>query len=216
MSIYLFWSANDTDYGVRVCKPLMLYDSATIVVVQVICGVVMIMRVYALYERSRCVLALLLWVAVCGIVVGGWAFSSLPSTPPAVLAPTQAPSIGYVAAAWSGQLLFDALVFGLTLWRSVYSRTPRRRSITDVLLRDGAVMSAANLGNIIALLDNVKNIADSFTSIISATMISRLMLNLRDPSIAGPAVAAFPPLSHPSAFATTRGLPGTETTTTEP
>lgn len=214
----------------------MLYDSATIVVVQVICGVVMIMRVYALYERSRCVLALLLWVAVCGIVVGGWAFSSLPSTPPAVLAPTQAPSIGCpangsltsgqgldVAAAWSGQLLFDALVFGLTLWRSVYSRTPRRRSITDVLLRDGclyfAVMSAANLGNIIALLvanDNVKNIADSFTSIISATMISRLMLNLRDPSIAGPAVAAFPPLSHPSAFATTRGLPGTETTTTEP
>ncbi|KAI6142602.1 hypothetical protein BKA82DRAFT_1003386 [Pisolithus tinctorius] len=230
LAVYFFWSPGvGSNYSV--CNPLLLYNGWLAIVVQAVGGIVMIMRVYALYERSRCVLAMLVFFGVCGILVGAWAVSSLPFSPPAV--PTLEFLIGcpgkglltfdqglYLAAAWSGQLLFDMIVFGLTLWRSVSSRTPGKRSISDVLLRDGclyfAVMSIANLGNIITLLvvnDNVKNIAPSFTNIISATMISRLMLNLRDPSVAGRAVASFPPLSHPSAFASTRGLPGVETTT---
>ncbi|KAI6006757.1 hypothetical protein EDC04DRAFT_3095580 [Pisolithus marmoratus] len=227
-SIYLFWSPSvDSNYSR--CNPLLLYDAASIIVVQTIGAIVMIMRVYALYERSRCVLAMLAFLAVAGIVIAIWAVSSLPSS--ALVAVTQGRQIGcpgqgflssdqalYLSAGWGGQLLFDVVVFTLTLWRSMYLRTSGRGNISDVLLRDGsvyfAVMSAANIGNIITLLvarNNVKNVAVSFINIISATMISRLMLNLRDPSIVGPTPASFPPLSHLSAFATKQGLPGVET-----
>ncbi|KAI6006758.1 hypothetical protein EDC04DRAFT_976030 [Pisolithus marmoratus] len=225
------FQTRDGFYAICRCNPLLLYDSVSIIVVQMIGAIVMIMRVYALYEKSRCVLAMLVFLAGAAIIVGIWAISSLPSSIPV---PTQERQIGcpgqgslnpdqalYLSVVWGGQLLFDVVVFGLTLWRSVYARTPGERNISDVLLRDGslyfAVMSAANVGNIVTLLvanNNVKNVADSFTSAISAIMISRLMLNLRDPSIAGSPSATFPPLSHPSAFATKRGLSGIETTTT--
>ncbi|KAI6041115.1 hypothetical protein EDC04DRAFT_2672010 [Pisolithus marmoratus] len=198
---------------------------------QMIGGAVMTMRVYALYERSRCVLAILVFLAVGMTVVAFWVASAVPVVD---VVPTQEHQIGcpsqgfltfaqaiYISAAWGGQLLFDVVIFGLTFWRSVYARTPGKRSVSDVLLRDGslyfAVMSVANTSNIITLLvasDNLKNITPGLTNAISATMIGRLMLNLRDPSIAGSAAASFPPLSHPSAFAMTYGLPGVETTAT--
>lgn len=232
-ALYYFWSPS-VGSSYSWCNPFLPYNGARVIVVQMICAVVMIMRVYALYERSRHVLAVLLFVVVGAIAVGTWAVSSSPSSPSAALASTQELPIGCpgkgfltsdqglnMAAAWGGQLLFDVVVFGLTLWRSLYCRIPGKRSISDVLLRDGclyfAVMSVANVGNIVTLLlanDGIKDVASGITNVVSVTMISRLMLNLRDPSIVGPAVATFPPLSHPSAFATTRGLPGVETTAT--
>ncbi|KAI6012061.1 hypothetical protein BKA83DRAFT_4369462 [Pisolithus microcarpus] len=208
-SIYVFWYPGiDSSYSW--CRPLSMFDGASIIVVQAIGGIIMIMRIYALYERDRCVLAILVFLAVGAIAVGCWAVVALPPPPAAVLVPTQEPLIGYLSAAWGGQLLFDVVIFGLTLWRSMFARMPGKRDISDILLRD--VMSAANIGNIITILENIKKAAIGFTNVISATMISRLMLNLRDPTIVGSAVTSFPPLSHPSAFATTRGLPGIETT----
>ncbi|KAI6040474.1 hypothetical protein EDC04DRAFT_1488509 [Pisolithus marmoratus] len=199
----------------------MLFDRCTslfcgvlVVVVQTIGGIVMIMRVYALYERSRCVSAILVILAVGMTVVAFWAVSAATVVDPV---PTQEHLIGcpsgplsfeqaaYLSAAWGGLLLFDVVVFGLTFWRSVYARIPGKRNISDVLLRDGslyfAVMSAANIANIITVVvasNNLKLVTPGFTSIISAMMIA----------------ASFPPLSHPSAFAMTHGLPGAETTAT--
>ncbi|KAI6040470.1 hypothetical protein EDC04DRAFT_1488186 [Pisolithus marmoratus] len=197
LSIYSFWS------------PVL------VIVVQTIGAIVMIMRVYALYERSRCVLAILVFLAVGMTAVSFCIFSAAPA---ADLVPTQESLIGcptpgffssdqaiYLLAAWAGQLLFDVVVFGLTFWRSVYARTPGKRNISNVLLRDGslyfAMMSAANTANIITLAvasDNLKVVTTNFTNIVSATMIA----------------TSFPPLSHPSAFAMTHGLPGIETTAT--
>ncbi|KAI6011343.1 hypothetical protein EDC04DRAFT_2609930 [Pisolithus marmoratus] len=177
-----------------------------VIVVQTIGGIVMIMRVYALYERSRCVSAILVILAVGMTVVAFWAVSAATVVDPV---PTQEHLIGcpsgplsfeqaaYLSAAWGGLLLFDVVVFGLTFWRSVYARIPGKRNISDVLLRDGslyfAVMSAANIANIITVVvasNNLKLVTPGFTSM--------LMLNLRDPSIVGSAAASFPPLSHPT------------------
>ncbi|KAI6112109.1 hypothetical protein EDD16DRAFT_1179014 [Pisolithus croceorrhizus] len=154
---------------IRATAPLTLYDGISIIVVQTIGAIIMTMRIYALYERNRCVLTILVLLAVGAITVGLWVVFLLPSVPMAVAVPTQEPQIGcpgmgafssdeaiYLSAAWGGQLLFDVVVFGLTLWRSVYARTPGKRNVSDVLLRDGslyfAVMSAATIGNIITLL----------------------------------------------------------------
>ena len=42
-----------------------------------------------------------------------------------------------LAIAWSGLLMFDFIVFLLTLWASLRVRMVRNRSVTDILLRDG-------------------------------------------------------------------------------
>ncbi|KAL4075681.1 hypothetical protein J3A83DRAFT_4186544 [Scleroderma citrinum] len=69
-------------------------------------------------------------------------------------------SQGYQAAAWTGQLVFDFVVFLLTLIRSLQIRKERSQSIIDIFLRDGslyfAVMCGANIANIIILLNSLK------------------------------------------------------------
>ncbi|KAI6041950.1 hypothetical protein EDC04DRAFT_1108852 [Pisolithus marmoratus] len=155
----------------------------SILVVQMIGATVMTMRVYALYDRSRHVLAMLVFLAVGAVAVALWVVPSIPSSSPPAM--TQEPRIGcpdqgfatsdqalYFSVVWGGQLLFDVVVFGLTLWRSVYARNPGGRNISDALLRDGslyfAAMSAANVGNILTLLvanNNVKNVAGSFINV---------------------------------------------------
>ncbi|KAI6138435.1 hypothetical protein EDD17DRAFT_1674022 [Pisolithus thermaeus] len=82
-SIYMFW-----------CSPLTLYDGISIIVVQTIGAIIMTMRIYALYERNRCVLTILVLLAVGAITVGLWVVFLLPSVPMAVAVPTQEPQIG--------------------------------------------------------------------------------------------------------------------------
>ncbi|KAI6166395.1 hypothetical protein EDD17DRAFT_56600 [Pisolithus thermaeus] len=61
------------------------------------------------------------------------------------------------AAAWGGQLLFDALVFILTLKKLISVRSLRKRSFMALSLRDGAlyfaVITATNVANIIIYLE---------------------------------------------------------------
>ncbi|KAI6041963.1 hypothetical protein EDC04DRAFT_2664104 [Pisolithus marmoratus] len=48
----------------------------------------------------------------------------------------------HLAAAWSGQVLFDALVFTLTLRKLISARSLGRRTFTALSLRDGALFFA--------------------------------------------------------------------------
>ena len=48
-----------------------------------------------------------------------------------------------MAAAWSGQLIFDIFIFLFTLIRSLRIRKQATRSIADILLRDGAPVELA-------------------------------------------------------------------------
>ncbi|KAI6132632.1 hypothetical protein EDD16DRAFT_1514736 [Pisolithus croceorrhizus] len=178
------------------CNPLRLYHGALIMVVQVVGAIAMIVRVYALYERSRYILAMLVFLAVGANAVGFWVVSSIPSSASVVVpAPAQEPLIGcpdsgflspdqslYLAVAWGGQLLFDVVVFGLTFWRSVPSilREFRSESSSACANKAGRVMSAANIGNITALLvasDNVKDVTPGFTNVglISSAITSECL-----------------------------------------
>ncbi|KAI5997279.1 hypothetical protein F5J12DRAFT_340893 [Pisolithus orientalis] len=63
-----------------------------------------------------------------------------------------------------------------------------KRSLVDILLRDGAmyfaVMTTINVANIIIFIagrPNMKSVLSSPTNMLCAALISRLMLNLRDP-----------------------------------
>ncbi|KIM59360.1 hypothetical protein SCLCIDRAFT_1217700 [Scleroderma citrinum Foug A] len=114
--------------------------------------------------------------------------------------------ISDVAVAWSGQLVFDIVVFVLTAWKSCYLRTPGRGTVANVFLRDGAMLAAANGVNIVVLLsDCLKGSTGGCTNVLSATLMSRLMFNLRDTNRPSPETRLFLERSSTLAFA---GNPG--------
>ncbi|KAG6331010.1 hypothetical protein ID866_8078 [Astraeus odoratus] len=160
------------------CRIADVYDQFEIIVVQIIGGGIMIMRVYALYEKSRRVLFFLVAYALICIGIGclltiirnprygQWSVLA-PSSSDSPPVPTPPLHYGcnvpitfdqaqHMAIAWSGQLAFDAIIFLLTLSRTLRIGKLGNRTLLDVLIRDGAlyfgIMTAANAGNITAFL----------------------------------------------------------------
>ncbi|KAJ7463902.1 hypothetical protein B0H11DRAFT_83117 [Mycena galericulata] len=95
-----------------------------------------------------------------------------------------------LAAAWGGMGVFDCTIFFLTLYRALTRWRSNEVNLLTVLIRDGSiyfgVIVMSNLANILTFLlggPYTRGIATTFTNVISSIMISRLMLNLRDPSL---------------------------------
>ncbi|KAG5734046.1 hypothetical protein E4T56_gene9467, partial [Termitomyces sp. T112] len=93
--------------------------------------------------------------------------------------------------AWIAMLMFDILIFGMTLYGSWQRGRGGDRSLLHILLRDGAIyfgiMAFVGLMNIVTFYvspNYQRGFVTTFANIISSTMISRLMLNLRDPKLA--------------------------------
>ncbi|TFK41785.1 hypothetical protein BDQ12DRAFT_720597 [Crucibulum laeve] len=197
-----FWMSNDPEklqmYVPNHPYHRLSYHQYLAIVIQIIVASMLIMRTYALYERSMRVLALYLFVGAAAVAFGCWAvIGGKRVAPPekvlvyvgcAVSLSTEAAS--RLGAAWGGMLVFDSLVFGMTLYKSL--TLPRRRGINllSVLLRDGSlyfgVIVASNLANILTFLlggPYTRGVMTTFTNIMSSVLISRLMLNLRDPAL---------------------------------
>ncbi|KAG6331809.1 hypothetical protein ID866_7277, partial [Astraeus odoratus] len=69
-----------------------------------------------------------------------WCPSLAPTVYVHAYRPPRAPRY---AAAWAGQVVFDALVFGLTLWRLLLRGGPTgERTFVDMLIRDGTLYFA--------------------------------------------------------------------------
>ncbi|KAI5997283.1 hypothetical protein F5J12DRAFT_852049 [Pisolithus orientalis] len=162
-----------------------VYEQITILIVQIVGAVIMIIRVYALYQKSRRVLVFLVSIALAAIgiacvsvmpvviathdnhdFISSWAMlddmvsglfchprlNTSPAVPtPALrygcnvpitydqwvsLLPLSTPQMN-MAIAWSGQMVFDAIVFVLTLWRTLHIGRLGRRTLSDVIIRDG-------------------------------------------------------------------------------
>ncbi|CAK5262451.1 unnamed protein product [Mycena citricolor] len=202
------------------CDVLEMYHSFFSLVIQIIIGVMLILRTYALYERSRRVLGFVVGVAALVIAVAVWAVVAGPTTAADVKMPpldldrgcaagvTRSQAAG-LAIAWSSMMLFDCVIFVLTLYRALSRRRAMGFQLLTVLLRDGAiyfgVMVLINVANILTFFMGkvdimftsdflvacsscnqqpyTKGVLATFTSTISSVMISRLMLNLRDPGL---------------------------------
>ncbi|KAJ7501242.1 hypothetical protein B0H11DRAFT_1908548 [Mycena galericulata] len=149
------------------------------------------LRVCAMYGFKWRVLVSLVIVAVVAVSLGIWAVVrpeiTLETSPASCFATMPRPtairkSRQCTAAAWDAQLICDILILCLTLRRAVtYHRTVglTSGSLLAKMVRDGKVICAVNVANIVMLY---KHLILPRTSpvIISVTMISRLMLNLHD------------------------------------
>ncbi|KAJ6503857.1 hypothetical protein C8R45DRAFT_973944 [Mycena sanguinolenta] len=196
-----FWTSPSTPHKLAVCDALHFYHEWFAVVSQIVIGVMLILRTYALYERNRRILALMVVVSLGVIAVGAWAIIGGPSPKPGDEVPqlnlyigcstglTSAGSLG-LAAAWAGNGLFDCTIFLLTLYRALSRSRARNMDLVTVLLRDGSiyfgVIILVNLSNILTFVlagPYARGAPTTLANSVSSVMITRLMLNLRDPSL---------------------------------
>ncbi|KAJ7161791.1 hypothetical protein C8R43DRAFT_991490 [Mycena crocata] len=177
------------------CRAMRAYHQYFALVSQVMVAIILIMRTFALYDRSKRILALTVL-----ITLGIFAFAIaelLTKTEVETLADNIAAfgcPIGTphakslrLAAAWSGMLLFDVMIFGLTLYKALRLKVGRGELLT-ILIRDGSVYfalmiasNACNIGTYTMGGPFMSGTLTTVTNVLASVMISRLMFNLSGP-----------------------------------
>ncbi|KAF9029095.1 hypothetical protein BDZ89DRAFT_1065621 [Hymenopellis radicata] len=179
-----------TDLSNSSCQKFNLYRQVLLIVTQVIVCVLLTIRIYALYGCSRRVLV---YMFASGVVLGGvscWSLFSQGHVDHPMEYWTGC-HIGLdrhtarrIASAWEALFIYDSILFTLTILKT------RRREPSDVialLVRDGAIYFAvtaiANFMNILTFYiarPFLRGGLSTFSSCVSVTMMSRLMLNLHE------------------------------------
>ncbi|KAI0695255.1 hypothetical protein C8T65DRAFT_584461, partial [Cerioporus squamosus] len=181
------------------CFELQMYHQLLAGVTQVVVGAMQVFRIYALYSGSRLVLLLLVTLVVLGCAISAWAVghtwqlhrSNVGNISERIgcdLTMSQAQG-DYLAAVWACVLVFDFVVFVLTLYRVFKVGRKWRGSIFTLMLRDDDVLRrvlfVCHLGNILTCLPAYRGITVTTTNVIATSLIARLMLNIRDPEFDG-------------------------------
>ncbi|KAF9485255.1 hypothetical protein BDN70DRAFT_871667 [Pholiota conissans] len=189
-----FWTSPD----LKTCKALSSFHQYLAVLIQIIVGIILIIRTYALYGCNRFILLLLCSCALTVIVYGIWCVMSQQSPnytvddllPNSCLLPVFESLSSRLASAWTGMLCFDILIFCMTLYKSLTSRNDGNSNILHVMLRDGTIYFGVMMCFCVTILLSFhfsplysKGVTTILTNVISSTMASRLMLNIRDPRL---------------------------------
>ncbi|KAF5334984.1 hypothetical protein D9611_010037 [Ephemerocybe angulata] len=166
--------------------------------------VFLIARTHALWDRNRIVLAALTGVSTVVIIYTCVIYVSTHnefySDSPTLLRPYSclfefSEKRHYqMLTAWIGVLVFDFIVFILSVYRVVEYARRERPPILQLLARDGTVyfglVSLSCFFTVLTYWPKVlvsdsysRGAAEVFANSLSSTLASRLFLNLRDPSV---------------------------------
>ncbi|KAJ8462345.1 hypothetical protein ONZ51_g10957 [Trametes cubensis] len=97
-----------------------------------------------------------------------------------------------LSLAWGAMLWFDTTIFLLTLIRALRMRSHLPGGLLHIMFRDGTIyygiMVASNVSNIITFMvtrsgSPLKGTNTTLTNVLSTTLTSRLILNLRSPDL---------------------------------
>ncbi|KAI0259174.1 hypothetical protein BC834DRAFT_907618 [Gloeopeniophorella convolvens] len=194
--LFAFFAESLSDKVRIQCAALGKYDQYYTTVLQLIIAALCIIRVSALYSQGHrrvVILSLLLIVLVwLGIAFAFFVFVQKNFHIRRLRGvrgcnPEYSHSEGlWIAFAWLGVLTLDISVFALTLRKTLGVGMENPSSLFRVLLHDGAlyfsVLFVINLSNILAYLfapPLLKSVVGMPTNVLSSTLMSRLMLNLR-------------------------------------
>ncbi|KAH6913313.1 hypothetical protein BKA70DRAFT_1262446 [Coprinopsis sp. MPI-PUGE-AT-0042] len=192
-----FWAASpDSASRIELCQALSTYHMYFGISTQVVIGVFMIARVFALYDFNRRVLAFLSLVAagalgngVICLCTARKAAYTLPSS--SCFIQNDDHDLAFrLALAWAGLIIFDLVLFFFTLWKTLREPALGKSTIMQLLLRDGALYFA-----VVTLVTVVTAASYTFPQVylrgftatlsyaVSSCLASRLILNMRDPNL---------------------------------
>ncbi|RDX56616.1 hypothetical protein OH76DRAFT_1336759, partial [Lentinus brumalis] len=174
-------------------------------------SVMLVVRTYALYDRSRRILALLIVThlggAIACLITVVTSRSPIHTVTPLPftysgcnLSLTNEQYVmhySYLALAWSAMLWFDTTIFVLTLVQAFRVRRYFPGGLLEIMFRDGTIyygiLVVSNVCNIITFMVSssdilfsgspLKGMDTTLTNVLSTTLTSRLILNIRDPSL---------------------------------
>ncbi|KAG1881218.1 hypothetical protein F4604DRAFT_1747128 [Suillus subluteus] len=194
LSVYLLPSSDES------CQKYLMSRDLLFFVQQILVCLILTIRTYALYCRSK---RLLTWMIIIifafgGVTAGTFGLHSsivMPGFTHCYESYSEeiaiSPGLGWVTL-----LVYELLIFVLTICRICKTRglslATSRRNMLDIIFQDGAmyfaVMTLANLPNILTYYcgsNTTRGSLATFTSCMSVTLISRLMLNLHKSVDAG-------------------------------
>ncbi|TDL18461.1 hypothetical protein BD410DRAFT_495143 [Rickenella mellea] len=177
-------------------------------IIQALVSITLLTRTYALYGRSRRILALTCLTFVFALVFGVCMITKVPLSidggPGCGISVDDATGRAY-GIAWIGVVVFDTEILILTawktfnifrVWKGLGMVCTGGARIAYVFLRDECtyygVLTIANLSQILTLLYSpplLKGLSTNFVAIMAVIVISRLMLNLREPDTLAPSTS---------------------------
>ncbi|OCH88687.1 hypothetical protein OBBRIDRAFT_734008, partial [Obba rivulosa] len=184
------------------CRSLQLYHQYLAAATQTIVAVLLLVRVNAMYNKNTRILLMLVVTICASLATAAWSILSGDELPRATEDPSivsygcdlsvsvQQPLITPdFAGAWGSVLAFDTLVFILTVVKALQIGIFLRGSLCRIILRDGAIyfgfIVLTHIVNVLTLLvsrkPESKGLCVTLTNVISSTLMTRSMLNLRDP-----------------------------------
>ncbi|KAJ7051367.1 hypothetical protein C8F01DRAFT_1339892 [Mycena amicta] len=176
------------------CLGFHSYHSYFALFSQMLVAILLIARTYALYERNKVVLAVMISVTVGAIIVAlvvlllGGTRDTLDPRLELLGCPgaTAHDDTTRAAIAWSGMLVFDVMIFLLTVFKALEHGIRGQNLFSPLGAVYFGIMVATNAGNIGTYTMGgpiLSGVGTTLTNVMSSVVISRLMLNLRDPRI---------------------------------
>ncbi|CAK5272337.1 unnamed protein product [Mycena citricolor] len=172
-----------------------------LVFMQALVAMVMFLRIYALYNRSRRVLAGLIAVCIPLVALIAWSLVGQKTRPAPMLSGgcnllMSRRTSNHVVGAWFALFMYDSVIFGLTIYKtySTWRRagSPEHLPIHALIFRDGVLYFGAlaliNFSNIITFYLGgplLRGSMSTFASCVSVSLMARLMLNLHRKADAG-------------------------------
>ncbi|THV06554.1 hypothetical protein K435DRAFT_834217 [Dendrothele bispora CBS 962.96] len=196
--VFRFWS--HSSFSHTSCQAKEFYNQFFLAIIQLIISVLFVIRIFAIYERNKKLLAVMI-CAIIAMVMNG-AIQWLRSKDTIGVDTTDSSTLGidvgclqsytssqgiHLAYMWLGIVIVDLLVFSLTIYRTIQMhRFLQGSNLVTVLMRDGAlyfgIITLTNCANIVVFVvakGFMTPLLSSFANVIASIMMTHLMLNLR-------------------------------------
>ncbi|TFK21188.1 hypothetical protein FA15DRAFT_672815 [Coprinopsis marcescibilis] len=179
-----FWESSDSSRLPVECRTLTTFHYIAIFFSQSVMGVILVMRTHALYGKPRWILLLFGIIALAVVAAGVW---GLVTAPKLAFSDSPIPPRGYYMPGIIMVMAGEMLIFAMTLYKSVQITKREKPIVLRILLRDGRVIMVAYIGLLVSYYDYSRGNIATLVNSLYATLVSRLILNLRDPSLSSDA-----------------------------
>jgi hypothetical protein len=199
----------DTDWSQATCRKSYLFEPIATAFLLAICSVAHVIRIHAIYERSRQILALMggLWaVQVVTTAISSGFYQSVPL----LLGQgcIAGPKHKWVGIYWVAPTLLYSASFGLAIARSLKSLEIKELTLWKLMLRDGLNLYGAiwivNMANVLFWFimkptdetDSITTIVTSMAAVLTTSMTMRIILSVRGSLVSGGSFAVSSSGSH--------------------